>query len=142
MLSRLRAFQERQRGGLAPGGVELPWVWETELLAEVFLPETRNVEGAAAVLLRSGVEHVELGPMDADLQKALGTALEAGGIDVQAGPLREAPAYPGRRASPWRMSLAQRLRQTATRFAGFPTHVRGELLFIPYWNLLGVHRRL
>ena len=63
-------------------GVCLPHIWEVELLAEVFLPETRVVVGLQAALGKQAVRQVVCEGLDEGRLAALRWALEPGGVVV------------------------------------------------------------
>ena len=143
-LARLAAWRRDHDAALTVGNACLPWIWETELLAEVFLPVVRGVWGLPGVLTRSGVREVELVGVDRELAECLGQTLGAAGIDVEVDEASTppVPSYPTRRGNPWTTPRGVRLRQAVLRRLGIPSLVRGRVLFMPYWNLLGLYEEL
>jgi len=141
---RLAAWREAHDEQLTVGSARLAWIWEMELLAEVFLPEVRTVAGLVRVARRASVGRVELIGADRETAECLDAALRSAGVEVEVRGVadRPVPSYPGRRANPWPRSLASRLRGAALRPWGIPPLVRGNVLFVPYWHLFDLHRRL
>ena len=123
-------------------GVCLPHIWEVELLAEVFLPETRVVAGLQAALANAGLRRLVCEGVDGERLAALRSALEPGGIEVSTtGPPAPPPTYPSVLASPWRMSLRTRALNWTLDAVGAPKRVRGDVYLLPYWHLAPVFQR-
>ena len=89
---RLARWRSRYDEILTRRGVCLPHIWEVELLAEVFLPETRIASGLAAVLAGKGVRRVELHALDPGRVACIRAVLVANGLEgVSAGGSAAAP---------------------------------------------------
>ena len=143
-IERLAEWRRTHDAALTIDDAPLAWIWEIELLAEVFLAEIRIMGGLARVATRAGVARVELLGSDPETAEGLGRVLDRDGIELRAGDSadRPVPRYPGRRANPWPRSLASRMAGAALRPWGVPALGRGNVLFTPYWHLLGLHDRL
>ena len=142
--SRLAAWQADQDAALTVGDACLPWIWEVELMSEVYLPVLRGVQGLRRVLERSLVRHVEVRNADPELAGCLSAALGAAElvVDVDHASAVPVPSYPSLLVNPWKRTLAARLRQGLIRPLGVPGVSRGNVYFLPYWSLQGLHRRL
>lgn len=143
-IARLAAWRQAHDAQLTVGDAPLAWIWEVELLAEVFIAEVRIAGGLVRVAERAGVARVELLGADPETAECLRLELERAGIDVGVGGPADTPVprYPGRRANPWPRSLASRVAGAALRPWGVPPLGRGNVLFTPYWHMLGLHQRL
>jgi hypothetical protein len=139
----LASWRERRDADLTVDGVCLPHIWQVELLAEVFLPETRIAAGLSAVFAVHGPQRIELNGIDAGRAACLGEVL--GSLDVAVEPPRSfaaPPRYPGVLASPWRIPVSRRIAASIFRTVGIPQRVRGEVILVPYWHLRQVFERL
>jgi hypothetical protein len=134
-----RAWRDRE---LTIDGVCLPHIWEVELLAEVFLPETRIFAGLQAALGGREARRVICEGIDDERVGALRSALAPADIEVStAGPPVQPPSGPSVLASPWRWSLRTRALNWTIDTVGVPMHVRGDVYLRPYWHLTPVFRR-
>jgi hypothetical protein len=140
-IERLREWRNRRDSDLTLDGVCLSQIWEVELLAEVFLPETRIVSGLQAVFEAASPRRVECEGVDRDRVTGLRSLL-AGIEVVSSGPPIPPPHYPSVLASPWRVPLPVRVALAILRTIGVPQHVRGEVYLHSYWHLLPVFERL
>lgn len=136
---RRRRWREARRDALTVDGVDLTWVWELELLAEVFLPELRAVEGLRRALAGSAARRVELIGADAELQAAVSAVLEA---EVSAREPADPPSYPSRTAVPQQSGKTPSVRHRLVRGAGVPAWTRGNVVAIPYWHLVPLYDAL
>jgi hypothetical protein len=142
-IERLAAWQSRRRRELAFGTLSVSQIWELELLADVFLPETRIVSGIAAAFRDRRPRRLEIESLDAARIACIRAVLGPLGVDVaQQGPSAAAPRYPSVLAAPWRIPLWRRSAAFLFRAVGLPQRVRGEVYFLPYWHLLPVYERL
>ena len=132
---RCAAWLERYDEALTVAGVPLGHVHELELYADVFLPETRIVEGLGTVAGR-GLRRVVLERVDPELSRCIDARLSALAVDVEIGQSAEAPSYPRafRRDVSWSRRLSGALREAV----GVPGRTRGAVLFEPYWHLTSV----
>jgi hypothetical protein len=141
-LERLDAWRTARAGTLTLDGVDLPWIWYVELLAEVFVPEVRSVSGVER-FLQTAVERVEVRGADPELGACLGAVLARSGVNVEIlDPLPPPTGYPRVRTAPWRISLFRRLCFALVNAVGVPSRVRGNVLIVPYWHLLGLYERM
>ena len=143
-LSRLASWQADEGAALTVGDACLPWIWEVELMSEVYLPVLRGVHGLLRVLERSSVRHVEVRNCDPEMASCLSAELGAANlvVDVDRASAVPVPSYPSLLVNPWKRTLTARLRQGLVRPLGVPPMSRGNVYFLPYWNLLNLHRRL
>jgi len=116
---------------LTVAGIALPFVHEQELYADVFLRETRVVEGLLLLVCR-GAKRVELLGADVELISCLTALLGEAGAAVEQRESGPSPAYP--------ITFAAAARRTplvsaAREGAGIPARVRGSVLVEPYWHL-------
>ena len=139
---RLAAWRARHEKHLTVDGVNLAHVWETELLAEVFMPETTIFGGLLASIGTRGPDRFELEAIDAERTACLRALLEPLGVEVatpSSYPLP--PHYPSEVASP-RVQLSRRLLRPIIHRIGVPQRVRGEVYLFPYWHLRALFERL
>jgi hypothetical protein len=142
-IERLAAWREWRDCELTADGVCLPQIWELELLAEVFLPETRIASGLRSAFAGGGGHRLESEGLDGERLACLRTVLEPLGIELAAlGEPAPSPHYPGVLASPWRIPLARRAAKAAVDATGVPQCVRGDVYVLPYWHLRPVFERL
>jgi hypothetical protein len=142
-IERLRAWRQRRDAELTVDGVCMPNIWEVELLAEVFLPETRIAAGLLAAFEQAPPRRVECEGLDAGRVATLRAVLGPLGVEVlAAGPPAPPPRYPSVLASPARIALSRRVAKSILQATGAPQRVRGEVFFLPYWHLLPVLERL
>lgn len=140
-LSRMAAWQERVGPALLVEGVPLAWVWEVDLLADVFLPTVRTVVGLRDALAQRDVRCARLVELDSPLAGCLRDVLGTAGIRVQVEQVGAPVEYEPTAHHPRRGRLARTL-ASARGLIGAPPVVRGNLLVLPYWHLLGLHRLL
>jgi hypothetical protein len=139
----LAAWREVRGEQLTIDQICLPEIWEQELLAEVFLPETRIVSGLRDVLSSAQVRSVELeGFDDLRLECIRHVANEFGLEMAVVGPRTAAPTYPSILAAPWRIPLAIRTAKALLGTTGIPRNVRGSVYVLGYWHLVPVIERL
>jgi hypothetical protein len=143
-LSGLASWRADHDASLTVDDACLPWIWETDLLSEVYLPVLRGVQGLLRVLERSSVRQVEVRNADPEMASCLSSVLDSANIvvDVDRGSTVPLPSYPSLLVNPWKRTLDTRLRQGLIRLVGVPRLVRGNVYFLPYWNLRELHRRL
>lgn len=142
-IDRLAAWRSRCEAVLTIDGVSLPHVWETELLAEVFLPETRIVSGLLAAFTDGGPRRTEWQDPDAERASCLAAVLAPLRIGLsELGEAVPPPSYPSVLASSRRPSLRYRAVSRALRTVGVPQWVRGTVYLFPYWHLGPVFERL
>jgi hypothetical protein len=139
----LAGWQDMRKDQLTIDRRCLPEIWEYELLAEVFLPETRIVSGLRRALADTPVCRIELEGFDelriACLQQ-VGTEL---GIAVTIrGGAAPAPTYPSGVAPPSRVRLIGRITNAVLSTIGIPQHVRGDVYVLGYWHLMPVVEHL
>src|SRR4051812_15993907 len=143
-IAALASWRERRDADLTVDGVCLPHIWEVELLAEVFLPETRIASGVGAVFAVHGPQRIELEGIDAGRVAGLSTVLRS--LDIAVEPPRSfaaPPRYPGVLASsPRPIPLSRRIAASIFKTVGIPQWVRGEVVLVPYWHLGDVFERL
>jgi hypothetical protein len=143
-IAALGSWRERRDGELTIHGIRLAEVWEVELLAEVFLPETRIVAGLMAALEHGDrPSRITLHGVDHERAACLEPALAGIGIEVvEIGERDPPPQYPGILAAPVPPGLRRRVLTAIPRVVGIPRNVRGNVFFLPYWHLLPVFERL
>lgn len=127
----LADWREARDGLLTVAGIALPFVHEQELYADVFLRETRVVEGLRLLVSR-GAKRVELFGVDDDLASCLTALLGRAGAAVERGEPGPSPALP--------ITFEAAIRRTplvsgAREATGIPARVRGSVLVEPYWHL-------
>jgi hypothetical protein len=137
-LARLAAWRAHVGPALTIGGVDLSWIWEIELLAEVFLPETRLVHGVRRAFAALEPEAVEAFGFAPDAAAALaqdsGVALE---LTAEGPP----PRYPTPLGNPWRPPLRTVVLGRIIDL-GIPGPARGRVYAWPYWHLAPLLERL
>jgi hypothetical protein len=139
----LAAWRARWDAELTLDGVCIPHIWEVELLAEVFLPETRIVSGLRAALADGARRRIEVEGVDADRANCLATYLRPLGIEVQLSRVPVSrPRYASPLLAPWPSRLPRRIASAILRVTGVPQRVNGEVYFLPYWHLRAVAERL
>lgn len=129
---RAATWLERHADPLTLRGVCVAAVHELQLHADVFLRETRVVEGLRALVRSSAPERVELRAVDRELAGCLERVLDATEVDATRARAVAPPEYP----------LAFRGRGTRTpgitalrEATGLPGITRGGVLIEPYWHL-------
>ncbi len=129
----LRRWRDVHDGPLTGEGICLPWLWEIELYASVFLPAAREAVGLRQALAAHGWPAVEL-PTD---DESLGELVEAAGGSVAPTGHPGPPAAPQR--APERADLAKRLRAAviaAARYTGLPSLLRRRAVVVwGYWQM-------
>jgi hypothetical protein len=139
----LATWRGSRDGPLTVEGTSLPQIWDQELLAEVFLPETRIVAGLEKALARAPVRRIELAGIDEGRASCLAAIFVSRGIEVAtAGDCSAPPTYPGALAAPWRIPLRERIAKACLEGIGVPQRVRGSVYVVPYWHLLPVYGQL
>jgi hypothetical protein len=139
--ARRRAAEwESTRGpALRPDDVPLAHIHELELYTDVFLPETRVVQGLRTVLERTAPSRLTLRGLDSDLGACLTDTLF--GVEIVAeGEPGVAPTYPltfQRELAP-----ARRLSGAIRKGFGFPGRARGRVVIESYWHLVPVWQAL
>jgi hypothetical protein len=143
-LDSLREWRRRRDGELSVDGVSLPFVWEIELLAEVFLPETRVADGVrAAVEQARHPRRIDCHGLDAERVSCLQDLLEPLGIDVRALAVPAAPPrYPTVLAAPNPVPWSRRLGRAVALTPGIPGRAHGAVYVLPYWHLTPIFERL
>jgi hypothetical protein len=140
---RLAAWRERRDLALTVGGVCLSEVWEVELLAEVFLPETRIVAGLRTLFTGGEVREVAIHGVDSRRADCLRAELSSLGITaVPPADPAPPPRYPSGLSSPWRVSMGRRAIGALFRTIGLPQRVRGHVFVMRYWHLAPIFERL
>lgn len=141
-LSALVRWRESNDEPLTVDGLCLPWLWELELYADVFLPVVRLAAGLGRALAAYGQPPVELCGANDEL-RTVATAL---GNVIPGAPL-PAPAPEASRATRSReAALVRRLRRSllgAAELAGFPSSLRpGAVVLLGYWHVVPLVDRL
>lgn len=126
----LARWREETQAVLQAGGLDLGWLLEGELYADVFVRERAALAGLKAAVAETGARRIALMNADADLTAALRGALEPKGVEVHPSGESPPPAYPIAYAS----SIGRRrpLRAAARELFGVPGMARGSgLLLLP-----------
>ncbi|MGI8945069.1 MAG: hypothetical protein ACR2GL_02370, partial [Thermoleophilaceae bacterium] len=131
---RASAWLERHAALVTVAGTCIAEVHELQLHADVFLRETRIVEGLRALVRRGAPALLELSAVDPELAACLAGTLD--GTEVASDHAATAPPrYP--------LAFAARAGTrgavtTARETTGLPGSVRGAVLVEPYWHLSGL----
>ncbi len=140
----LAAWRRQVDAVLTIGPICLSDVWESELLAEVFLPVTRTVRGVAAAVHAAATTRLACEGLDSELVAVLSAELPA--VEVSATVVGPPPRYPGEEAVPpgiaARKPRWERLIRATLDAAGIPSIPRGEVLVFPYLSTTAVLERL
>ena len=127
------------------GDLSLPWLWETDLILEAFLPTIRQAVAVRAALRELRPQTLRVSGGDgvmrallAEVARAAGVALELAG---HAAP--SAGAAPTPRPVLGRLGTLRRRALDAARLTGIPSHLRsGAILVFGYWPLTPLFDRL
>jgi hypothetical protein len=142
-IRRLSAWREELDGVLTVDEVRLAFVWEVELLAEVFLAGVRVVRGVGTALAGAPPRRLACEGLPPDELECLQRELSRVGVDVRAsGPPGPPPRYPTATAFPWTVPPWRRVVGGALRTLGVPALPRGRVLYRHYPPLIRVFERL
>jgi hypothetical protein len=132
---RFRRWRDRHRETLTVDGLDLTSIWEIELVARCFQPAARLEVGLPRALDSCGAGVLSIGPMGGTTAALLEAAAARASVTVRryarppGGHEAERTAVP---PLPARLSAA----------AGVPPLLRGQVLCVPYWNVVPVYRAL
>lgn len=136
----LERWRRVHDGPLTVDGICLPWLWETELYASVFLPALREAVGLRRALAAHDWPAVELRTDDESLEAVVEAS---GGFVAEA--RRVEPLLVAKRPRRRRnvMKGLRRAVKSAARRSGVPSVVRpGAVIVAGYWHLAPVVDRM
>lgn len=129
---------------LTVDGIDLPWLWELDLIQDVFLPTVTDAAALDAALLRHRPATLTLMDREPHTERTVRAVAAHRGIAVEVS--QDAPRRAGRRATQTHLPAAQRLRRRGVQIAlglGLPSRLRpGSVLFLSYWPLVSLLDRL
>jgi len=137
-LRRWRAARDAQ---LEVRGVPLPWVYEIQLLTDVFLRDVRTVLGVGHAVARLAPGHGVLERVDPQLAAYLAVMLAETGVNARLGAAAPPPSYPIAFPAP-SPTGARRAISLLRQSAGAPQRIRGSVLIMPFWHLAPLWERL
>lgn len=125
-------------------GIRLPWIWELDLIQDVFLPTVTDAAALDAALERARPATVTLMDREPHTERVVRAVAAPRGIGVEIA----AHATPRANRHPHKshLSRARKLRRSSARTAlrlGLPSRLhRGSVLFMSYWPVVSLLDRL
>ncbi len=131
-------------GPLTVDGVQLPWIWELDLIQDVFLPTVTDAAALDAALRYHRPAAITLMDREPHTERIVRAVASHRGLPVEVHP--GGPRRAGRRAAKSTLSGPRRLRRSAVQAAlslGVPSRTRaGSVLFLSYWPLVSLLDKL